>query len=72
MTGAQDQIALDTPLPVLRPDIEIHSGPPGADGSPTYTVHDPVNRTFDKIGWAVRVLSPCDISTGMLGRSGAC
>ncbi|MBF0480315.1 MAG: hypothetical protein HQK81_05470 [Desulfovibrionaceae bacterium] len=42
----------DTELPVLRPDIEVHQGPAAPDGSPTYTVHDPLMRTFDKIGWA--------------------
>jgi putative peptide zinc metalloprotease protein len=42
----------DSPLPVLRPDIEVHRGPAASDGSPTYTVHDPLTRTFDKIGWA--------------------
>ncbi|GAB6038492.1 efflux RND transporter periplasmic adaptor subunit [Fundidesulfovibrio butyratiphilus] len=41
----------DIDLPVLRPDIEIHSGPPTPDGSPTFTVYDPLNRTFDKVGW---------------------
>ena len=28
----------------------------------------PLQQETAKIGWAVRVLSPCDISTGMLGR----
>jgi len=42
----------DSPLPVLRPDIEVHQGPAAHDGSPTFTVHDPLARTFDKIGWA--------------------
>jgi putative peptide zinc metalloprotease protein len=45
-------MAAASPLPLLRPDIEVHRGPAAPDGSPTYTVHDPLTRTFDKIGWA--------------------
>lgn len=41
----------DKPLPVLRSDIEIYSGPMEEDGSPMYIVHDPVSGTFSKIGW---------------------
>ncbi len=39
-------------LPVLRPDLKIHPGPPAEDGTPTFTLYDPLNGTYDKLGWA--------------------
>ncbi len=42
----------DTPLPLLRPDLEFLPGPPEHDGSPTTVVHDPLARTYAKLGWA--------------------
>ncbi len=44
-------VGVDKPLPVLRLDLEIFSGPEEEDGSPTYVVHDPVLTAFNKIGW---------------------
>ncbi len=44
-------LGVDKPLPVLRLDLEIFSGPREEDGSPTYIVHDPVVNAFNKIGW---------------------
>ena len=41
----------DRPLPLLRPDLEIYLGPNEPDGSPTFTVHDPVAGTYDKVRW---------------------
>jgi putative peptide zinc metalloprotease protein len=38
-------------LPVLRPDLEFHRGPDDEDGAPTYTLHDPVRGTFEKLTW---------------------
>ena len=46
----------DAILPTLRPDLEILPGPTDVDGSPTFTVHDPLNGTYDKIGWAEAAL----------------
>ncbi len=45
-------VPADTPLPVLRPDLEFHPGPAEHDGSPTAVIHDPLARTYSKIGWA--------------------
>lgn len=38
-------------LPALRPDVEFHRGPDESDGSPTYTLHDPLGGTFEKLTW---------------------
>jgi putative peptide zinc metalloprotease protein len=54
------------PLPRLRPELEIWPGPPKDDGSPTFTLHDPVARTYDKLGWAeAMVLSRLQRSTSL-------
>lgn len=42
----------DIHLPVIRPDLEFHRGPRASDGSPTFTIYDPLSRTYNKIGWA--------------------
>ncbi|MCC8167332.1 MAG: hypothetical protein LIQ31_14630 [Planctomycetes bacterium] len=42
----------DTVHPPLRAEIELLPGPPGADGSPTGILHDPVAGTYDAFGWA--------------------
>lgn len=42
----------DPALPSLRPDLEFSPGPPESDGSPTAVIHDPLSRTYAKIGWA--------------------
>lgn len=39
-------------LPVIRPDVQIMPGPPSREGSPTFTLYDPLQRTFFKVGWA--------------------
>lgn len=38
-------------LPVLREDLTLHAGPTASDGSPTWTLHDPVRNRFFRIGW---------------------
>jgi putative peptide zinc metalloprotease protein len=47
--------APDTPksfsLPPLRQDINLYPGPRKQDGSPTWSLHDPVNNRFFRIGW---------------------
>ncbi|MBF0107946.1 MAG: hypothetical protein HQL76_02050 [Magnetococcales bacterium] len=35
----------------LREDLDLHSGPVNADGSPSWTIHDPVCHRFHRIGW---------------------
>ena len=49
MTAA---ISMQDPLPRLRPDLALYRGPPETDGSPTWTLHDPLTGTFRKLGWA--------------------
>lgn len=41
----------DTPLPVLRPDLEFIPGGQAADGSPTITIYDPLARSYDRFSW---------------------
>ncbi|MCG6900431.1 MAG: biotin/lipoyl-binding protein [Gammaproteobacteria bacterium] len=38
-------------LPPLRQDINLYPGPDKPDGSPTWSLHDPVNNRFFRIGW---------------------
>lgn len=38
-------------LPPLREELILDPGPPHADGSPTWTIHDPSNNRFYRIGW---------------------
>ena len=38
-------------LPPLRQDINLYPGPRKQDGSPTWSLHDPVNNRFFRIGW---------------------
>jgi putative peptide zinc metalloprotease protein len=40
-----------TPLPPLREEIAIFRGPAALDGSPSYTLHDPVRNRFYRLGW---------------------
>lgn len=39
-------------LPPLRQDLALYPGEPEADGSPTWTLHDPAANRFYRIGWA--------------------
>lgn len=41
----------DIPLPLLRPDLVFYPGPAQPDGSPTFSVYDPLARTYDKLSW---------------------
>lgn len=38
------------PLPPLRDDLALLPGPRGADGAPSWTIHDPVRNRFHRIG----------------------
>lgn len=42
----------DRPLPELRNDLKIYMGSVDWDGSPSYSLHDPLNETHYKISWA--------------------
>ncbi|EWY39936.1 peptidase M50 [Skermanella stibiiresistens SB22] len=35
----------------LREELTLHAGPVTAEGSPTWTLHDPANNRFYRIGW---------------------
>jgi putative peptide zinc metalloprotease protein len=39
-------------LPPLRDELTVHAGPVGADGAPTYTLHDPLRNQFFRLTWA--------------------
>ena len=39
------------PLPPLREDLKLLPGAATADGSPTWTLHDPARHRFIRIGW---------------------
>jgi len=39
-------------LPVLRQELSLHPGPVQADGSPSWTLHDPSVNRFYQLGWA--------------------
>lgn len=38
-------------LPALRDDLHLHEASPNADGSPAWTIQDPVGNVFYRIGW---------------------
>jgi putative peptide zinc metalloprotease protein len=38
-------------LPILRQDLQLLPGPPAADGSPCWSLHDRVRNTFFRLGW---------------------
>ncbi|MBF0368282.1 MAG: efflux RND transporter periplasmic adaptor subunit [Magnetococcales bacterium] len=39
-------------LPPLRQELELSPGPPAEDGSPTWTLLDPVRNRFFRFGWS--------------------
>lgn len=39
-------------LPILRDDLSLYRGPRERDGSPTWTLFDPVRNRYFRIGWA--------------------
>ncbi|MBF0429553.1 MAG: peptidase M50, partial [Magnetococcales bacterium] len=36
---------------MIRPDLELYPGPPGDDGSPSWTLFDPLRHRFFRLGW---------------------
>ncbi|MBF8271035.1 MAG: hemolysin D [Magnetococcales bacterium] len=51
-------------LPSLREEISLYPGPHAADGSPTWTLHDPASNRFFRIGWReFEMLSRWDLHT---------
>lgn len=52
------------PLPPLREEISLLPGPINTDGSPTWTLHDPVDNRFFRVGWfEFEILSRWDLAT---------
>ena len=48
----------DFALPALREDLQLLKGPAAVDGSPTWTIFDPVRNKYFRIGWtAFQILS---------------
>ncbi len=43
---------LKKPLPPLREDITLLSGPAEADGTPTWTIYDPTRHRYFRFGWS--------------------
>jgi putative peptide zinc metalloprotease protein len=39
-------------LPALRDELSLHPGPASLDGSPSWTIRDPVRNRYFRIGWA--------------------
>ena len=45
-------------LPALRQELSLHAGAPAPDGSPTWTLQDPVSNRFYQLSWpAFEILS---------------
>lgn len=42
----------DIALPVLRDDLQLTPGPTNVDGSPSWTIYDPLRGRYFRIGWA--------------------
>jgi len=54
----------DLTLPELREDIQLLQGPTALDGSPTWTLFDPIRNRYFKIGWsAFQLLSRWSVGT---------
>ena len=48
----------ELPLPVLRDELKLIKGPTALDGSPTWSIFDPVRNKYFRIGWlAFQLLS---------------
>ncbi|WP_157269393.1 HlyD family efflux transporter periplasmic adaptor subunit [Azohydromonas aeria] len=41
----------EPPWPALRQELQLHHAPALADGSPSWTLHDPVRHRFTRIDW---------------------
>ena len=61
MTNSEEN---DFPLPELREDIQLLQGPTALDGSPTWTIFDPIRNRYFKIGWlAFQLISRWSVGT---------
>lgn len=51
-------------LPALREELALHAAPPGHDGAPSWTLHDPLSNRFFHLSWpAFEVLSRWALGT---------
>ena len=51
-------------LPALREEVALYPGPAALDGSPSWTLHDPVRNQFYRLGWAAfEILSRWEAGT---------
>lgn len=58
MSVALDTTVQDIPLPALREELKLLKGPEAFDGSPTWSIFDPVRNKYFRIGWvAFQLLS---------------
>lgn len=46
-------------LPALRDDLQLQAGPTAADGSPSWTIHDPLRGRYFRVGWAAFQMLSC-------------
>lgn len=46
-----DSPAQNSKLPQLRSELSVHQAPEAQDGSPTWTIHDPVRNLYFQIDW---------------------
>jgi len=46
-----EEVGAAEPVPALREDLRLHPAAPQRDGSPAWTLHDPVTNRFYLIGW---------------------
>lgn len=49
--SAETEPAPPPPLPLLREELNLFAGAPAYDGSPTWSLHDPVRNQFFRIDW---------------------
>lgn len=48
----KSQKAQDNILPLFRKDLTLYRGPSEPDGSPTFSLYDPIRTQYFKINWA--------------------
>jgi putative peptide zinc metalloprotease protein len=46
-----EKFGLNPELPRLRQELTLHIGPTAPDGSPTWTIHDPVRNQYFALNW---------------------
>lgn len=59
VTGQEAASKKPVYLPLFRKDLVMHLGPEDADGSPTYSLYDPVKAQYYKFGWGEHLIFDC-------------